>query len=227
MWTKTISFTELKKYGRWKVELFTTSEEKMLSAFEMVKIGLLVRERKENIKPYDFPDENFNYIGLENVTPLTGELINFNPKKGNEIKSTSRVFYKGDILYGRLRPYLNKVYLAIGEVENGICSGEFHVLQPDFQKIMPHYLRTVLSSSYIQNYVKSMQTGSALPRLSIRDLLAIEIPVPPLEIQQEFENYIIEKTERLRELRREINALPNIMISKVVHSLETGSLELS
>ncbi|WP_181294677.1 restriction endonuclease subunit S [Heyndrickxia sporothermodurans] len=227
MWIKVVNSKDLKQDGRWKVELFTTTDKQVESPYKMIKIKELVKERKENIKPFEFPDRPFNYIGLENVTPQTGELVNFNPKKGNEIKSTSKVFHEGDVLYARLRPYLNKVYLATAnyEIEEGICSGEFHVLQPDTSKVLPNYLRTVLSSSYIQNYVKFMQTGSALPRLGIKDLMELEVPLPPLEVQSHFETFIINKIKRIATLKKELNSLPEMMISTVENSLESGAIE--
>lgn len=227
MWTKITTIKDLEQSNRWKVELFTKSEERMLSAYDMVSIRSILTERKENIKPIDYPNEKFNYIGLENVTPLTGDLKKFVVKKGEQIKSTTRVFHKGDVLYGRLRPYLNKVYLAIGDIEEGVCSGEFHVLKMDTTKVKPYFIRTVLSSSYVQSYVNSMQTGSALPRLGINDLLDIEIPIPPLDIQEEIEDYLIKKTKRLKHLKRELEELPNKMISEVVLSLEEGESKLS
>lgn len=222
MWLKTITYKELKEQARWKVELFTTSEEKIYSKFEMVKLRTLLKERKENSNPFNFPNQTFNYIGLENIIPATGELLNFSPKKGSEIKSRAKVFYPGDILFGRLRPYLNKVYLAVGEIETGICSGEFHVLVPDYAKVQPYYLRAVLSSEYIQKYVKSMQTGSALPRLGLKDLLEMEIPLPPYEVQHELEGFLFENTSRLVKLRKELNTLPEKIITNVENILKTG-----
>lgn len=227
MWIKVVNSNDLKQDGRWKVELFTTTDTQVVSPYKMVKIKEIVKERKENIKPFESPDKPFKYIGLENVTPQTGELINFKPKKGNEIKSTSKVFHECDILYARLRPNLNKVYLATVEyeIEEGICSGEFHVLQPDTSKVLPNYLRTVLSSSYIQNYVKFMQTGSALPRLGIKDLLELEVPLPPLDVQSDLETFIISKINRIKTLKKEVNSLPDMMISTIENSLESGTID--
>lgn len=227
MWTKVINVKDLNQDGRWKVELFTTTDTQVGSSFEMIKIKELVKVRKENIKPYDFLETLFNYIGLENVTTQTGELVNFKPKKGIEVKSTSKVFYEHDILYARLRPNLNKVYLATEEygISEGICSGEFHVLQPDVTKVLPNYLRTVLSSDYIQKYVKFMQTGSALPRLSLKDLLELEIPLPPLDIQYDLEDFIVRNIKRIRLLKKEVESLPQSMLSALEESLQSGSLD--
>jgi len=224
MWIKAITMSEIRQDGRWKVELFSDNQEKTSSVYEMVKIGDLVNERKGGVKPFLSPYKDFNYIGLENITPATGELLGFKPKKGEHIKSVSKTFEMNDILYGRLRPNLNKVYLADNNsgLSEGICSGEFHVLIPDTSIILPRYLRTILSSKYIQNYVKFMQTGSALPRLSLKDLYQIKIPVPPMVVQSELENMLIIKANRIRELREELTALPIEMINSLETITEQG-----
>ena len=161
MWTSKVNFSDLCAKEKWKVELFTNSKKESHSIYDMVPLKDIVQERKENFKPLSKPEESFNYIGLENIKSMTGELINFTPKLGKEIKSSTKKFYESDILYGKLRPYLNKVYLSERDaIEAGICSSEFYVLIPDYSKVLPNYLRLILSSSYIQDYVNSMQTGS-------------------------------------------------------------------
>ena len=147
---------------------------------------------------------------------MTGELINFTPKLGKEIKSSTKKFYESDILYGKLRPYLNKVYLSERDaIEAGICSSEFYVLIPDYSKVLPNYLRLILSSSYIQDYVNSMQTGSTLPRININDLLNIKIPIPPINVQEDMERDIIKRKNRIKKITKELDLLPKLTISEV------------
>ena len=57
-------------------------------------------------------DETYNYVGLENIQRDTGQLVDFEPQIGSEIKSNKVFFKKGMVLYGKLRPYLNKVHVA-------------------------------------------------------------------------------------------------------------------
>lgn len=226
MWIKEIEISKIRKDGRWKVELFTDILEKNSSVYNMVRIGEIVNERKENVKPSLFKNREFNYIGLENIVPMTGEITSFKPKKGEEIKSVSKIFAANDILYGKLRPNLNKVYLADKSnlLSEGICSSEFHVLIPDTKKVLPNYLRSILSSKYIQNYVYYMQTGSALPRLSLKDLYQIEIPLPPLSVQHELENKLKLQIDRIKDLREELNLLPKNMLIELEEVTEKGLL---
>ncbi len=69
-----------------------------------------------------------NYIGLENIESNTGQLVNFSETSGDGIKSNKFQFTKEHILYGKLRPYLNKVYLPNF---TGVCSTDIIPIKPD------------------------------------------------------------------------------------------------
>lgn len=222
MWIGKTSIAEFQKKSCWSVEFFCEKTNVSSSIFQLVSLEKVVAERKETSNPQVNSNKLFNYIGLENVQSLTGDLINFDPKYGKDVRSRSKVFQKGDILYGRLRPYLNKVYLAEEPISNGICSGEFYVLIPNLDKVLPNYLRTVFASQYIQQHVQKLQTGSALPRLQIQDLLEIKIPLPPIEVQQDYEEFLIQTNSYRRKLLLELSELPRQVIDTVVQALEDG-----
>lgn len=223
MWIGAASIAEFQQKSCWKVEFFCQEETNVSSSvFQLVSLQEIVTERKETLNPQANPDKLFNYLGLENIQSLTGDLIDFHPKFGREIRSRSKIFHDGDILYGRLRPYLNKVYLAEEPASIGICSGEFYVLTPDLDKVLPNFLRATLASQYIQQCVQKLQTGSALPRLQLQDLLEIELPLPPIEIQQDYEEFLIHNNLYRRKLSIELSELPQKIIDTVVHALEYG-----
>lgn len=223
MWIGAASIAEFQQKSCWKVEFFCNQGTNLSnSIFQLVSLQEIVTERKETLNPQVNPDKLLNYVGLENIQSLTGDLIDFRPKYGREIRSRSKVFQKGDILYGRLRPYLNKVYLAEEPASSGICSGEFYILMPNLDKVLPNFLRATLASQYVQQYVQNLQTGSALPRIQVQDLLEIEIPLPPIEIQQDYEKFLIHKNLYRRKLSIELSELPQKIVDTVVHALEHG-----
>ena len=74
------------------------------------KLSELVSFSKTTLIPVD--NQVYNYISLEHIESQTGRLINFSPTIWKQIKSGKVVFKKWMILYGKLRPYLNKVYIA-------------------------------------------------------------------------------------------------------------------
>jgi type I restriction enzyme S subunit len=223
MWTQKISFTNLCERLCWKVEFFCGEfTVKTTTQFPLVTLKEILSERCEFLTPQDYPEKDFQYIGLENIQSQTGDLINLKKKCGREIRSRSKIFHSGDILYGRLRPYLNKVYLVEEKISQGICSTEIFVLIAKADKVLPHYLRTVLASSYVYQYACRWQTGAALPRLQLNDLLSIKVPLPPLKVQAEIEEFLIEETIYRQRLVREISGLSQRTLDVVVQSLESG-----
>lgn len=225
MWIGEATLNDLHKRACWKVEFFCVeSLPHAGAAFPLYAIGDLVKERKESIDPQTQPEALINYLGLENVQSNTGNLVDFAPRCGKEIKSRSKVFRLNDILYGRLRPYLNKVYVADGLVESGICSTEFLVLIPDTSRVLPHFLRGLLSSAYVHQVVSNLQTGSALPRLHLDDLLTIEVPLPSIEQQRAYETFLKVQAAYQRKLAEELAQLPQKTLATFMRSLETGDL---
>lgn len=120
------------------------------------------------------------YIGLENITNNTGEYIPTNEKQSI---SSAAVFQQGNILFPKLRPYLNKVYLAEFA---GRCSTEFHVFEA--KGINPNFLTILLRSNIILAQTKHLMTGNTLPRLQTTDIENIVLPIISNEEQEEIVN---------------------------------------
>lgn len=226
MFTRVIPFLALTAKGRWTVEFFISDRSAVkATAYPLVRLRKILTERREFLDPQQYPDHRFHYLGLEHILPVTGELTDgYEPREGQAVLSRSKVFRAGDILYGRLRPSLNKVFVADGAVAEGICSGEFHVLVPETGKILPHLARSLLASRYVQDVVKGMTSGSALPRLALDDLLEIEIPLPPLAIQRQYEKLLIARNARRQRLMAELRDGPAAALEAVVSALEEGKV---
>ena len=223
MWLDIVPFSRIRNCGRWKVEFFCgDSTLRPDTAYDSVPLREVLNERREALDPQAFPDRLFNYLGLEHVQSMTGDLVDFRPRPGRKILSRCKVFRQGDVLYGRLRPYLNKVFLAWRQVPEGICSGEFYVLTPDTELVLPHFARAILASKYVQGTVGGLLTGSALPRLQIEDLLAIEVPLPPIVQQRLIEEFIVQEDQRRRQLAVELAHWPPATMEAIVNSVESG-----
>ena len=221
---KIINATDLFFENRWNTRYLLNENNKEFTKYDKVKLEKVFKERKEFLNPQDYKEQNFNYIGLENVKSNTGDLVNFEPKKGIEIRSRSKIFRQNDILYGRLRPNLNKVFLVDDESFEGICSTECFVLTPDLNIIMPCFLRYILSSKYVLNDVIAATSGAALPRLQLEDFLQLQIPFPPLNIQKKIENFIIETENERRELLEKVHLYPAKVSEIINKTLEMGEL---
>jgi len=202
-------------YGskRWNAGFFA-SEGTTYGAcdgFRMVALGELCSERREFLFPGDYPERKFNYVGLENISQTTRVLVGFAPKMGVEVKSRSKIFRRGDILYGRLRPGLNKCLLVDSVLSEGISSTEILVLVADEDVVVPEYLCELMVSDEFSRRVQGLVAGAALPRVQSADLLSIEVPIPDREAQEQVVSQVVsarlefvEHIRRTRELPVEI-----------------------
>jgi hypothetical protein len=138
-----------------------------------------------------------DYVGLANVQSNTGELVESNDKDGED---ACLRFAQGDVLFARLRPYLNKVHRA---EKDGVCSTEFHIIRvrPE-NKILPDYLATILRSSLILVQTRHMMTGNTHPRLTNDDVVNLVVPIPDNDVQK----VIVAEVNHCRETARQLRA---------------------
>ncbi len=90
------------------------------------------------------------------------------------IKSNKNVYKKGDILYGKLRPNLNKVYLA---QEDGICSTDILVFRCNDQELNKYFAYYLRTKNFNDEVVKTV-SGQQLPRTKWSLIENIKVPVP-------------------------------------------------
>jgi type I restriction enzyme M protein len=147
----------------------------------MVELGEVLRKSEACVLPESLPGP-VTYVGLENISQGTGEvcgnIVSNNPA---EIKSLKSVFRPGEILYGKLRPNLNKVWLADRE---GICSTDIFVIQPLGDRVVTAFYENVLRSESFNAAVMSHIKGAQLPRVGWSSFALIRIPLPSLEAQR-------------------------------------------
>lgn len=134
---------------------------------ELLPLKDVVTFRKEIVS--EIP-EGLPYLGLTNIESNTGLYIPSEDEK--ECICSAFKFYKGDILFPKLRPYLNKVHLAEFD---GVCSTEIYVLKSN--KCSNHYLFSFLSSSLVVNQTSFLMTGNTLPRLQTDEVENLIIPL--------------------------------------------------
>jgi len=122
--------------------------------------------------------EGCRYIGLEDVESGSGQ---YRPTEGNSRQnddSTVGVFNPGDVLYGKLRPYLRK---AIVSDSHGICSTEFLVMQP--ASIIAPWLQQWLLTDEVTQQIEAGCEGSKMPRADWEHVGSIHVPSPSISEQ--------------------------------------------
>ena len=132
-----------------------------------------------NISVTDIADDEW-ILELEDLEKDTASIIQILSKKERSIKGVRHKFKKGDVLYSKLRTYLNKVLVA---PQTGYCTTEIIPFN-SYCCISTHYLCHVLRSAYFLDYTQQCGYGVKMPRLSTNDACKGMIPLPPLAEQQ-------------------------------------------
>ena len=117
-------------------------------------------------------------LDLEDIEKDSGILLRRKKMSESNAKSDKHRFYAGNILYSKLRPYLNKVLIAD---MGGYCTSE--ILAFDFGKINPEYALAYLRTPFFVEYAMSDAYGVKMPRLGSKQGNNALMPIPPLDEQ--------------------------------------------
>lgn len=118
-------------------------------------------------------------LDLEDIEKDSGNLLRRKKMSESNAKSDKHIFFAGNILYSKLRPYLNKVLIADMD---GFCTSE--ILAFDFGKINSEYALAYLRSSFFVEYAMSDAYGVKMPRLGSKQGNNALMPIPPMAEQQ-------------------------------------------
>ncbi len=140
--------------------------------------------RVEKAMPTDFPSEPF--LGLDDIEAHTTRLLGYKPSES--MKSAAKRFYPGDVLYSRLRPYLNKVWLAD---RTGLCSSEFIVL-PSNENVDGAFLKYRLNAMDFVSFANSLNAGDR-PRVDFDQIGPFQLP----PFSASYQKRIVAKIEEL------------------------------
>ena len=135
--------------------------------------------RVSNIEPDSW------ILDLEDIEKDSGRLLQRKRMSETDAKSDKHKFSTGNILYSKLRPYLNKVLIAD---MNGYCTSEILVF--DFGKIYAEYALAYLRSPFFVEYAMSDAYGVKMPRLGSKQGNNALMPIPPLDEQHRIVNKI-------------------------------------
>jgi restriction endonuclease S subunit len=165
-----------------------------------IRINHVVTLRRSRVQS---DEERKPYIGLEHVESWTGRLVSDLSSADEaavlatrESDSLSSTFEPGDVLFGKLRPYLAKAWVAEFA---GRCTTEALVMQP--VAVEARFLRYVFLCPDFIDLVDASTFGSKMPRADWDFIGNIKIPLPPATEQRAIVEHITEETARLDALR--------------------------
>lgn len=153
------------------------------------------------------------YIGLEDIESNQGILTRDYSLIPREMLATNYIFSANHVLYGKLRPYLNKVFMPTFD---GTCSTEILPLLPKEKLIQKSYLASYLMNDRFVEWASRNVEGANLPRLSPERLAEHKIPIPPKETQERFD-IIFQKQKNLQRKMSEAERQAEQLFHSLLH----------
>ncbi len=154
-------------------------------------------QSKPKVKAIDLKGSTW-VLDLEDIEKNTGNILERINAKDKKVSGDKVVFYKGQLLYSKLRPYLKKILIA---PDDGVCTPElvpFNV----FGECNTKYILSVLKSPYVDFLINSVTYGVKMPRVGVETMLNLLIPVPPLREQDRLVKTIESSTPLIEKFKR-------------------------
>ena len=149
--------------------------EKLPNGWVKTTLGEIAVPSRERASPMD--DPAMRYVGLEHIEPQSMKLLGYG--YGREARSSSVRFSKGDILYAKMRPYLNKVWVAEFD---GLCSAEFLVFKKQ-DGLNSLFLGVRLNAEDFVTFANEQVSGER-PRVDFEKLSEFPLLLPPVAEQE-------------------------------------------
>ena len=146
-------------------------------------------------------------LELEDIEKDSSKIIQRLDATARPFKSTKNKFRKGDVLYGKLRPYLNKVVIADS---SGVCSTEIMPLNAE-PFIDNRYLFYWLKTEVFIDFVNSVSYGVNMPRLGTKDGLAAPFIVAPLAEQKVIADKLDTLLVQVDAIKARLERIPEIL----------------
>lgn len=159
--------------------------------------------------------KDMKYLGMEHMESGTGNILGY--MNSNDVLSNSFKFNKGEVLYGRLRPYLRKVYVAEFD---GCCSTEVFPIKSD--AVVSEFIKYWFLTDEITNKINASSAGCRMPRGNMNEVKKYPFYYPTKSTQREIVSRLDTLSARVRELEEvqrktasECDALKQAMLKEV------------
>jgi len=202
-----LKFIEFRDLGRWDIfaeNIGTRIIKKSKYPLTRLKDTYLFPNRGWNKKQHN--SKTFNYIEMGGIDPLMG-IVDF--KEINVLEAPSRatqIIKNGDLIIGKTRPYLKKFAIADISFEGFIASSAFSIIE-NSKSYNLLFLKEFLTSPLGVEILKNDMTGGLYPAITEDSLRKIQIPLPPLEVQNQIVDKISSIKEEIKILRSEAETL--------------------
>lgn len=151
--------------------------------WEIVELSEMLSIVSGQVDPQEAPYIDMLHIGGENIQANTGRINGVQTPREIGLQSGKYLFEPTDVLYSKIRPYLNKVVIP-GFI--GVCSADIYPLRVDESKLNPQYLVYLLRSKTFLEYAEKHSARTNIPKINRPALLKFTSPYPPLNLQKQF-----------------------------------------
>ena len=198
--------TPYEKIGNEVVSLEDEIPFEIPDSWEWVRLGIIstYAETKEKINAQN-ADPSIWGLDLEDIEK-GGRLLCKKLVSERKAIGDKTLFFRGDILYSKLRPYLLKILVAD---DDGICTPEIVPFKM-YGGINPEYIVFYLQSPYVDNYINSITYGVKMPRVGTETMVNLLVPLPPLNEQNRIVNKIKEVIPAVTEYEKAIAQIDNL-----------------
>lgn len=154
--------------------------------WEVKRLGEVAPKRKNAVIVQTYNNKVW-LLNLDKIQPHTGTITEKEYLSIEEVGSSVNQFSKDDILYSKLRPYLNKVVIPNS---SGYCTSELIPLTPNPIYLNKTYLAYLLRNTSFVDFISGKVAGAKMPRVVISSLTSFETPLPPIKLQEKFAELI-------------------------------------
>jgi len=177
--------------------------------------------RSNLVSPDEYPD--YPQLSPDKIEKNTGKIVAYATVKDSGIISNNHLFFKGQLVYSKIRPLLNKVTIA---PYDGLCSADMYPIE---SKVDTTYLLYFMLSSWFLYQIKQSGDRVKMPKINQEEMTHLQVVVPPKSEQEKVALYIQSKWQILDKmilsLQHTIDHLfeyKNSLISSVV----TGQVDI-
>jgi type I restriction enzyme S subunit len=161
-------------------------------------------------------------IGSENIESNTGRLISIKTVRERGLISGQYLFTKEDIVYSKIRPYLNKVVFPKFE---GICSADIYPIRTKRDIMLPEFLFNYMLYDKFVTQAISFQDRTGIPKINRIQLGLLKIPIPPIETQKEISSILTNVGKRI-EQAIQIREKMQTLFKSMLNLLMTGKVRV-
>ena len=165
---------------------------------------------------------DYPHVGIDSIEKGTGALKGYRTVREDGVISGKYIFTPQHIIYSKIRPNLNKVALPDFD---GLCSADAYPILPNRNNCDRVFLATVLRSEYFLKYILQFSSRTNLPKVNRKEIVGFCIPLPPIELQQQFAAFAAQADQSKFALQRTITSLQETKRSLAAEALCMGRKE--